>query len=388
MEFNLRHLRIFADVVATGSVTEAAARIGLSQPAVTQAVVRLEKQLGATLLDRGHRRVEPTPAGALFAARAERALARLTEAASAAGPRLAWTATSAQLAAFVALASTGRSTDAARALHIAQPTLHRAAAAIQKEATRPLMERTSRGFVPTRLGSALARAVQLAFAEMDQASMEVAELGARDVGRIAIGAMPLSRAVALPLAVARFRRSRPAITVRIVDGPYVELLDGLESGTLDFLVGALRNPPPSPDIEQEALFSDDLVIVCGPAHPLAGSVTVTRENILPYPFVVATAGTPTRQHFDRLVAGAPAGGPGLIESGSMIFMREMLLHSEHLGCVSRRQAEAEAKHGAMHVLPMALPGTERVIGLTTRRGWRPTRSQAELLDLVREIAAI
>ncbi|MBO0906047.1 LysR family transcriptional regulator [Jiella sonneratiae] len=388
MDFNLRHLRIFADVVSTGSITQAAGRIGLSQPAVTQAIGRLEAQVGTALLDRAHRQALPTAAGAVFAARSARALALFDEAAALAGPRLSRTATTAQLSAFVALVKAGRSTDAARSLGIAQPTLHRAAAAIQKEATRPLFERTSRGLVPTRLGSILARAVRLAYAEMEQARMEVGETEEKDVGAIAVGAMPLSRAFALPVAVARFRARRPSMTVRIVDGPYAELLDGLEAGVLDFLVGALRDPLPSPYVEQEALFSDDLVVVCGAAHPLAGRSTVSPDDIRPFPFVVAVKETPTRRHFDRLIADGAPWRPGLVETGSTIFMREIMSHSEHLGCVSRRQAEAETRHGGVHILPLRLPETERVIGLTTRRGWHPTRSQAELLSEFRRAASV
>lgn len=60
---NLRELQVFCDVVATRSVSQAAARNGISQSAVTQLLDRLEERLGTQLLDRGRRPLGVTPAG-------------------------------------------------------------------------------------------------------------------------------------------------------------------------------------------------------------------------------------------------------------------------------------------------------------------------------------
>ncbi|HEY5790214.1 MAG TPA: LysR family transcriptional regulator, partial [Gammaproteobacteria bacterium] len=50
MEFappNLRHLRVVREVAACRSISQAAKRVHLSQPAITQAVAKLEEGLGA-----------------------------------------------------------------------------------------------------------------------------------------------------------------------------------------------------------------------------------------------------------------------------------------------------------------------------------------------------
>ncbi|MCS6855048.1 MAG: LysR family transcriptional regulator [Elioraea sp.] len=64
----------FVAVVETGGFHAAARRLGVSQPAVTQKVRRLEQSLGVLLLDRHRRGCVPTAAGAAFLARARRAL--------------------------------------------------------------------------------------------------------------------------------------------------------------------------------------------------------------------------------------------------------------------------------------------------------------------------
>jgi DNA-binding transcriptional LysR family regulator len=57
-----RHLRYFLAVVDHGSVSRAAAWLGLAQPALSQALARMEKDLGVRLFERSRRGALPTPA--------------------------------------------------------------------------------------------------------------------------------------------------------------------------------------------------------------------------------------------------------------------------------------------------------------------------------------
>jgi DNA-binding transcriptional LysR family regulator len=58
-----RQLEAFCAVVERGSFSRAAEELGVTQPAVSLQVQALEKRLGAQLIDRSARRVEPTEAG-------------------------------------------------------------------------------------------------------------------------------------------------------------------------------------------------------------------------------------------------------------------------------------------------------------------------------------
>src|SRR4249920_1309168 len=49
---NIRQLRCFETVMALGTATEAAAALGVSQPAVSLAIASLEKELGFVLFER------------------------------------------------------------------------------------------------------------------------------------------------------------------------------------------------------------------------------------------------------------------------------------------------------------------------------------------------
>ena len=60
---NTQHLVTFKSLVETGSFTKTAKQLGLTQPAVSQHIQKLERQLGEPLLIRHGRTTDMTAAG-------------------------------------------------------------------------------------------------------------------------------------------------------------------------------------------------------------------------------------------------------------------------------------------------------------------------------------
>ena len=76
----LRGLQVFEALAATGSVAQAAAITGLSQPAVSQQLRNLELALDVDLIDHGKRPMRLTVAGTSFLAQVDTALSALRQA--------------------------------------------------------------------------------------------------------------------------------------------------------------------------------------------------------------------------------------------------------------------------------------------------------------------
>ncbi len=393
---NIRHLRAFSEVAARGSISEASERIFLSQPAISQALAKLEQRVGVELFERRSDGMHLTEAGAVFLDRVNRALALLRGGAREAarggpagerrrGAGLEQSMTTTQLRALIAVADAHSFTLAARNLGSSQPSVHRAARDLERALELPLLEKTSRGIEITRVAQPLVRQAKLAFAELEQGFAEVDALQGRDAGSVAIGTLPLARTHILPSAINAFSQLHAEVRIRVVDGPYDDLLQGLRHGDLDAMVGALRDPAPVDDIVQEPLFDDPLAIVARRGHPLASSTRITRRQLAAYPWVVPRGGAPTWVQFDELLGNDAGPRPrSIVESSSLVLIRGILLESDRLTILSARQARFEIDQGLLETLPFDTSRTTRAIGLTLRSGWRPTEVQARFLDMLRE----
>jgi DNA-binding transcriptional LysR family regulator len=75
MDLELRHLRCLVAIVDTGTFTDAAIELGISQAAVSRNLQALEQVLGVRLLHRTSRSVTPTTAGVHALAQARQVLA-------------------------------------------------------------------------------------------------------------------------------------------------------------------------------------------------------------------------------------------------------------------------------------------------------------------------
>lgn len=84
-ELDLTALRVFHAIVEAGSFSAAADRLGMAPPMVSKHMARLERVLGARLLNRTSRSMSLTEAGAAFHAQGRQALELLDAAAAAVG---------------------------------------------------------------------------------------------------------------------------------------------------------------------------------------------------------------------------------------------------------------------------------------------------------------
>lgn len=396
---NLRHLSVFCTVARLGSVSAAARAAHLSQPAVTQAVGSLEEDFGSALFARTAHGMELTEAGRLCAARVSSALQRLAAAVATATPHepargggaVIHGITARQLQALVTAIDAGGFGPAARLVGMTRATIQRAARELEQRIGVPLFETTSHGLRPTREALRLGLQAQLAIAELAQARAEVTAASGAESGQTVIGAMPLGRSFMVPETVLRFAAQRPQHRVSILDGPYEILLDALRRGRADVLVGALREQIP-PDVVQEPLFDDPLAIIVRRGHPLekmsgGGRRAPPAAALVKFSWIAPRAGSPLRRHFERLFTGAGAAPPAAaIECNSLIAARTLLLRSDRAMLLSAQQAHHELAAGELVALPHPAGRVVRAIGLTMRRDWQPTAAQAELLDILRDVA--
>jgi DNA-binding transcriptional LysR family regulator len=389
---NLRHLYAFLEVAECRNISHAARHVHLSQPAITQAVAKLERGLNVTLFERSPSGMLLTEPGELYCRRVKCALGHLQtgalEALRIAGKkksggfsRFERLLTAAQLRALIAVSGSGSFSLAARAAGLSQPSVHRAARDLERLSGISLFEKTGKGIAPTEAAQTLVRHAQLAFAELRHGSAEIGEWLGLDSGEIALGCLPLARTSVLPTALNALAKQKSKIDVRVLTGPYDDLLHRLRHGEIDILVGALRDPAPIGDIIQTPYFYDPLAILGRAAHPLTKRNLITVEDLMGFPWVLPPEGTPARAYFEKFFGAAwKEGRPGVTETSSMVLVRGLLMGSDRLTILSAHQMSYEIRLGQIAALPVGMPGSARPIGVTVRAGWRPTATYVAFLN--------
>ena len=374
----------------------------MSQPAVTRAILDLERGLDLRLFDRAARGMVPTAAGARAAQRARslfEQLARGAQEAATLAPdarrrgsspdRLALAAPPGGLRALVALGASGSESAAARTLRITQPAVHRALRTLEHLCGAALFQTSPRGARLTESGEALRRRIKLAFAEARALEGDIAAWRGELRGRIVVGALPLSVGLVLPQAVDAVLRRHPEIEIRIVDGTYESLMRQLCSADVDLIVGALRAGSGNDEVRQEVLFDDDLAVVARAGHPcLKQPKGLTLRNLLQWPWVVPLADTPASAALARVFAAQGLAAPAAaLQASSPAMTRALVLQAGRLALGSRAQALDDQRRDRVRVVPVALPGTTRPIGLALRAGVEPAPDLRLLLDELRAVAA-
>ena len=395
---NLRHLRLFQLTLRHRSVNRASREANLSQPAVTQAIAKIERSFGALLFERRSGGMTPTPAGELLGLRVERTLSFIDEAgrqlAAHARQRRGATASMfpravsvSQLRALMAIARTGSFASAARLLGLSQPSVHRATSQLQGLADVTLLERTSSGLALTRMGQVVARTASLAFQEIRLAHQDLSNLKGLASGRVVGGSLPLAQSRILPDAIHALSRRFPNISIAVVDGAYEFLVDELLRGSIDLLVGALRGLPPASGGAESPLTEDRLSVLARIDHPLQSRADLTSGDLFEYGWVVGREGAPGRAAFNAMFERAGVALPtGLVETGSLATLRGLLLNSDRLAMLSPRQAHIEIEAGLLRPLAFELPETNRVIGLALRSDFVPTTPQSLFIEELQRAA--
>ncbi|MBB3589705.1 DNA-binding transcriptional LysR family regulator [Rhizobium sp. BK529] len=385
---NLRHIRLFVACAETGSLTSAAGTLGITQPAASQALRRLEEFLDAPLIARDAMAL--TAEGTIALQRLRRlcdlihqACTLIAKAASGIiETRLTWS----HLHAITGFAEHGSFSAAARMLELSEPAVQRAAREAEATIGIPLFENSGRNVRLTSNGLSAARWFSLTLSEFESLRDELLEARNHYAGRISIGTLPLTRTFLVPDVIALLANRYPHARFEIMEGSYEVLIDALERGRIDILVGALRKNLVSKTLRQEPLFDFELSIVGRADHPLKQCREIASKDLADYPWVVARRDTPSRETFNAMAASFPADKPARqsIETGSLNAIRGVLLKSDHLALLSRHQIRYELQAGFLSVINYPLPASRRPVGVTLRCHWLPTALQAEFLTLLRE----
>ena len=402
---SLRHLKAARAIADHGSVTAAADSLNRSQSALTKALGELESKLASRLFDRSSRGMVPTSQGDAFIRRIREAEAQFAEAeaiyrahardkrSAKRNPVFTLDISRKRFAAFLALHETGDVLAAAESLGQTRAAVYSSIRHLEALLNLPLFEHAGPRPTSTVFGNVLANHAKLALALIRHGVDELHSVDGMTRGSVAIGTLPYSRTVLTPRTIHRVLEDHPQLQISTREGPYVILEAALRNGDLDLIIGATRNLESGSNLTTRVLFEDELSVIAGRGHPLAGAANLTIAELLDFGWVLPIRQTPARALFDQYLARQGAASPSqVVETSSLSTIRGLLLASNRLALLSRHQVHFEEAAGLLVALPIRLEGTSRPIGITLRAHTTPSpaarlfcdelRNMADALDLI------
>jgi LysR family transcriptional regulator of gallate degradation len=275
----------------------------------------------------------------------------------------------------------------ARAMGMSQSAVSQAVGRLEDALGQTLFRRTAHGMVPSDAGNRWIMHFNRVLVELDHIVADVAALSGVLEGVITIGALPLARTLVLPAAIASLLQKYPRLRVRSLESPYEELTAGLLSGRVDFIIGALRHPA-GQGLETTALLQDQTALIARADHPLTKANSLSFEDLERYGWVLSRASAPLRVSLEGFFRDHGRKPPQpAVETGDLALLRGLLLSSDMLTVLSAHQLHYEIETGQLAVLPFAMPGMERQIGVTTRAGAHLSPGAKALLVELKEVAA-
>jgi DNA-binding transcriptional LysR family regulator len=169
---------------------------------------------------------------------------------------------------FFTVAQWGSMAKAAGHLGISQPAVSEVIAGLEHTLGVPLLERSPKGVQATLYGRALHTRAHAAFDELRQGVRDIEFLADPTVGEVRMGCAESIAAAFLPQVIESFARDCPGVALRVdeVTTPTFELPE-LRARKFDFIIARLSQPASqdstSDDLEIEALFNDEFIVVAG-----------------------------------------------------------------------------------------------------------------------------
>ena len=389
LQVSIRHLRLFESVAQLQGVRRASEECHLSQPAVTQAIARLEEQLGVQLLERSSTGSYLNAYGLIFHARTQRFFAQLEQALLELGipasphppARISSRLTRSQIRSLIAIVENGTFARAARHLELSQTSLQRAARDLERTLRTPLYIQTATGIVAAPNAVEFARKIKLAEREIAWGIEELeAALGSSSC-ELVIGALLLSGSVILASVINEILTSFPGANIRILNGNADDVLRYLRNGDVDIVIGLLQETD-SPEFAHEALAETPYAVVARHDHPLMKLQQVSYEDLARYEWVIGTPGSHRRLRFEKMFAGQEKQPVSRVATCALPLVRTMLSQGERITLLTEYELMYEDDTlGALRVDP---PGPAPSIGLATRQNWLPTQMQRDVIALIKQ----
>ncbi|MFG2520943.1 LysR family transcriptional regulator [Streptomyces sp. NPDC048527] len=256
-----------------------------------------------------------------------------------------------QLEYFMAVVEHGGFTTAARAMHVAQPSLSHAIRALERELGGSLFHRLPQGSALTSAGEALVGPARQVLRDLSTARSLVREVLGLSGGRLDIVSQTTLAVDPLALMLGRFHRAHPKVGVHVVDPEHSrDVVRMVESGECE--LGLVDEAVALSDLSSHELPEQEMYVILPPDHPHPQTDTdtdtdaVTLSELAGMDLVVTPRGTATRDILEDVCAGAGTMPRIVVETAHRAMIAPLVLAGVGASLLPASMASDAALRGA------------------------------------------
>ncbi|MGH3317076.1 MAG: LysR family transcriptional regulator [Nocardioidaceae bacterium] len=222
-----------------------------------------------------------------------------------------------QLRIVLAVADAGSFTAAGEHLHLAQSSLSRAVADVERRVGVTLLQRTTRRVRLTPEGREFVRVARDVVASFDRGMNHFAGFLDGTRGLVRIATLPSLAATLLPAVVSAFRQDHPEVAISIEDSLLGQVIAHVDGGDADLAITVRGDQPAGLTFEPIAVDEFSCVFPSGhrlgaeATDPAEAGATLTWSELHDEPFIAFDPASSVRSHVDRAFAAAGA-TPGTV----------------------------------------------------------------------------
>lgn len=251
-----------------------------------------------------------------------------------------------QLKAFLAIAEAKTFTAGARRVNVTQAAISMQIRQLEEEVGLPLFTRTPRRVILTEAGEYLLERARKILREHDAAIAEIAEVAGAEYGRLRIGTASGTFAMdQLPAIMHKLKEKFPNAELTVSSGTSQRLVDKIMHGEIDAAFVSL--PVDNLNITTESLFSDEIVAIAHPKHPLAKEKYISAATLAGEPLILGERGGNTRRMIDEFFQAANVRPNITMELSRQEAVNKMVENGLGVGMAGAKSVAKEIRAGKL-----------------------------------------
>jgi len=275
---------------------------------------------------------------------------------------------------FQAVARHGGLAGAAVELHLTPSALSHRLKGLETELGCRLFERSGRRMTLTQAGEQLLAAIEAPLQSLAAAAANLRSLGRWGHGRLRIGIAADLCAELLPRVMGELRREFATLHMVIETGELPELAQRIRDRKLDLAVGVAVDP--TPGIEFQPIFEDELAWMVYPDHPWAEGRALSLPEMRKEPMVQHPSGSPTAILIDRYFQAIRVDTRSVVEVPCLRVMKELVQRNQGVAILAPWVVAHELSTGKLVM--------RRLGGKGLRRSWVAAHAAGRRMTLVEE----